>query len=146
MESETVDLVAPAHVHAGGWTASEVVSTAAGTLAHEFPDLPLGAVIAATVRTLHELRRVPLTELLDAPFAGVRELVEDQARHALTVRDNGSVLFSVDDLRVLRLLPGEMSFAEIAVALGRSTGEVKTRAIAIYRRLGGTSRADAVER
>lgn len=60
--------------------------------------------------------------------------------------DNGWVPFSTEDLRVLRLLPRPMSFAEIAITLGRNAPEVKTRAIAIYRRLGAVSRAEAVER
>ena len=68
---------------------------------------------------------------------------DDQRRTDL---DDGRVLFSTDDLRVLRLLPRQMSFAEIAVAVGWDAPEVKTRAIAIYRRLGAVSRAEAVER
>lgn len=147
----------------GGWTAPAVVSIVVGRLAHEFPDLPVGSIIAATVRTLHELRLVPLTTLRDAPFDSVLELVEEQTWHALCANDEprvpgqrtlrrpmdihiGHVPFSSDDLRVLRLLPRPMSFAEIAVALGSNAPEVKTRAIAIYRRLGVVSRAEAVER
>jgi hypothetical protein len=71
----------------GGWTGSAVVATVVGRLAHEFPDLPLGSIIAATVRSIHELRTIPLTTLRDAPFDGVAELVEGQTRHALRAGD-----------------------------------------------------------
>jgi len=60
--------------------------------------------------------------------------------------DNRWGLLAARDVRVLRLLPREMSFAEIAVAVGSNPAEVKTRAIGIYRRLGALSRAEAVER
>jgi LuxR family maltose regulon positive regulatory protein len=68
----------------------------------------------------------------------------DQPRR--TDLDDGRVLFSTDDLRVLRLLPSQMSFGEIAVVVEWDAPQVKTRAIAIYRRLGAVSRAEAVER
>ena len=58
----------------------------------------------------------------------------------------GWLLFSTDDLRVLQLLPREMSLAEIATAVGRRPPEVRTRAIGIYRQLGAVDRAEAVER
>jgi DNA-binding CsgD family transcriptional regulator len=164
MENTTLDLLSVAPEHAGGrWTASAVVGTVVGRLAQEFPELPVGVIIAASVRSLRELRRVPLTTLLDAPFDGVRELVEERSRRALrdsdAVRvprqlsemrrgdiDNGHGLLAADDMPVLRLLPSQMSFAEIAVALGSNAAEVRTRAIGICRRLGAVSRAEAVER
>src|SRR4051794_17843332 len=92
MKNTTCDRLSPSPAHGGGgWTASAVVGSVVGRLAQEFPELPVGLIIAATVRSLHELRRVPLTTLLDAPFDGVRELVEEQSRRAL--RDS-------DELRV----------------------------------------------
>src|SRR3954453_20257754 len=164
MEDTTLELLSAAPEHAGDrWTASAVVGTVVGRLAQEFPDLPVGGIIAASVRSLRGLRRVPLTTLLDAPFDGVRELVEDRSRRALRDSDalrgtrhgsqlrrgdidNGHGLLTTDDLRVVQLLPGQMSFAEIAVAVGSNAAEVRTRAIGIYRRLGAVSRAEAVER
>src|SRR3954454_11107640 len=93
MENITPSLSSPVPTHDGGrWTAAAVVGTVVGRLAHEFPELPVGLVIAATVRSLHDLRRVPLTALLDAPYDGVRELVEEQSRRAL--RDSGDVRVS----------------------------------------------------
>src|SRR3954469_3687655 len=94
MQNTTLELLSAAPEHAGDrWTASAVVGTVVGRLAQEFPDLPVGVIIAASVRSLRDLRRVPLTTLLDAPFDGVRELVEEQSRRAL--RDS-------DELRVPR--------------------------------------------
>src|SRR3954447_6549151 len=152
MDHTTRDLSAPTH-DGGRGTASALVGTVAGRLAHEFPELPVGVIIAACVRSLRDLRRVPLTTLLDAPFDGVRELVEEQSRRALrdglalrVPRQHGQMLLAADDMPVLRLLPSQMSFAEIAVVVGSNAAEVRTRAIGIYRRLGAVSRAEAVER
>ena len=50
------------------------------------------------------------------------------------------------ELRVLRYLPTHLSFAEIADEVFVSRNTVKTQAIAVYRKLGVTSRAAAVER
>ena len=78
--------------------ASTVVSAVVMRLAGEFPDLPLGSVIAVTARSLRELRRVSLTALLDAPVDDVLQLVEEQARHAIR---------NSDVLRVPRQVPGQ---------------------------------------
>ncbi|HEX5586852.1 MAG TPA: LuxR C-terminal-related transcriptional regulator, partial [Acidimicrobiia bacterium] len=50
------------------------------------------------------------------------------------------------ELRVLRYLPTHLSFAEIADVVFVSRNTVKTQAIAVYRKLGVTSRAAAVDR
>ena len=50
------------------------------------------------------------------------------------------------ELRVLRYLPTHLSFAEIADEVFVSRNTVKTQAIAVYRKLGVTSRAAAVDR
>lgn len=102
---ETLDPVTLAPTHVGGrWTAPAVVSIVVGRLAPEFPDLPLGSIIAATVRTLHELRRVPLATVLDSPFDGVLELVEEQARHSLRANEGQPV---PRQRAPMRLLDGE---------------------------------------
>ncbi len=49
------------------------------------------------------------------------------------------------ELRVLQLLPTHLSFREIGEALFLSRNTVKTQAIAAYRKLGATSRGEAVE-
>ena len=154
MRNTTLDLLSAAPEQAGDrWTASAVIGTVVARLAQEFPDVPVGAIIATTVRSLRDLRRVPLTTLLEAPFDGVRELVEERSRRALrdsdalrVPRHRSQMVLDIEDTRVLRLLPRQMSFAEIAVAVGSNAAEVRSRAIGIYRRLGVVSRAEAVER
>jgi len=49
------------------------------------------------------------------------------------------------ELRLLRLLPTHLSFPEIADQLIVSTNTVKTQARSIYRKLGSSSRSEAVE-
>ena len=50
------------------------------------------------------------------------------------------------DLRILRFLPTHLSFEQISQRLFVSRNTVKTQAIAAYRKLGVTSRSEAVER
>lgn len=50
------------------------------------------------------------------------------------------------ELRVLRLLPSELSFAEMGSRLRLSAATVKTHADAAYRKLAACSRSEAVER
>jgi LuxR family maltose regulon positive regulatory protein len=49
------------------------------------------------------------------------------------------------EMRILRYLPTHLSFAEIADAVYVSRNTVKTQAIAVYRKLGVSSRAAAVD-
>jgi LuxR family maltose regulon positive regulatory protein len=49
------------------------------------------------------------------------------------------------EVRVLRYLPTHLSFGEIAAELFVSRNTVKTQAIAIYRKLGVSSRSAAVQ-
>jgi LuxR family transcriptional regulator, maltose regulon positive regulatory protein len=50
------------------------------------------------------------------------------------------------ELRLLPLLPTHLSFHEIADRLYLSRNTVKTHAISIYRKLGVSSRGEAVQR
>jgi LuxR family transcriptional regulator, maltose regulon positive regulatory protein len=50
------------------------------------------------------------------------------------------------ELRVLRFLPSHLSFREIADRLYVSPNTVKTHVRGIYRKLGVTSRGNAVDR
>jgi LuxR family maltose regulon positive regulatory protein len=50
------------------------------------------------------------------------------------------------ELRVLQLLPTHLSFPEIAAQAFVSPNTVKTQAQAVYRKLGVSSRREAVER
>jgi ATP/maltotriose-dependent transcriptional regulator MalT len=53
---------------------------------------------------------------------------------------------TIAELRVLRLLPSDLSFAEIGSRLRVSAATVKVRADAAYRKLSACSRSEAVER
>ena len=50
------------------------------------------------------------------------------------------------ELRVLAFLPTHLSFAEIADRLFVSTNTIKSQAIAIYGKLGASTRSEAIER
>jgi LuxR family maltose regulon positive regulatory protein len=50
------------------------------------------------------------------------------------------------ELRLVPLLATHMSFREIGEQLHVSRNTVKTQAIAVYRKLGVSSRSDAIER
>ncbi|MET0627132.1 MAG: LuxR C-terminal-related transcriptional regulator [Acidimicrobiia bacterium] len=90
-------------------------------------------------------------ELIAAyPDAGVlpEMLADTQARVAAAERPLGMSASPLTpaELRVLRYLPTHLSFAEIAEVIFVSRNTVKTQAIAVYRKLGVTSRGAAVDR
>jgi LuxR family maltose regulon positive regulatory protein len=58
----------------------------------------------------------------------------------------GPSSLTIAELRVLRFLPSHGSFREIGAQLGVSANTVKSQAHAIYRKLGASSRSDAVAR
>jgi LuxR family maltose regulon positive regulatory protein len=88
------------------------------------------------------LRRVPdarvLRDWLDEASA--------QVDHALTATAGADWSLTTAELRVLNFLPSHLSFREIADRLFVSPNTVKTHARGIYRKLGVTSRGNAVER
>lgn len=88
MEEEPRDAPALAPAHTRMRSTSAVVAAVAVTLAQEFPHVPVGVLIAATIRSLRGLQRVPLTTLVDAPFNDVLELVTEQTRRAVLRRDD----------------------------------------------------------
>jgi len=53
---------------------------------------------------------------------------------------------TTDELQVLQFLPTRMSFGEIGEQLLSPRDSVKSQAIAVYRKLGVITRAEAVER
>jgi len=57
----------------------------------------------------------------------------------------GPSALTVAELRVLALLPFYLSFKEIAQRLGVKATTVKTHALAIYGKLGASTRGEAVE-
>jgi LuxR family transcriptional regulator, maltose regulon positive regulatory protein len=82
------------------------------------------------------------------PDAGIfPELLERQERGLRTRRQNGSLdgELSERELAVLRLLVGELSASQIAQSLYVSPSTVRSHVKSIYRKLGVSSRKDAVE-
>jgi LuxR family maltose regulon positive regulatory protein len=88
-----------------------------------------------------------LATITGAP--GVARQLEALRREIATTRDRvhtfGPRSLTTAELRVLRLLPTHLSIAEIADRLYVSRNTVKSQAIAIYRKLGTSSRSGAVE-
>jgi LuxR family transcriptional regulator, maltose regulon positive regulatory protein len=123
------------------------------------------AIPSLAVQTLLELGRAYLT-LDDA--AGARTVLR-QARGILQLRPDLGVLpdqaeelqakletlrggipgvstLTTAELRLLPLLPTHLSFQEIGQRLYISKNTVKTQAVSIYRKLGASSRSEAVQR
>ncbi|HEX3456289.1 MAG TPA: LuxR C-terminal-related transcriptional regulator [Gaiellaceae bacterium] len=90
-----------------------------------------------------------LDELLSATDLGV--LVDERDRLAAELRAtpaNGSRTAGLTqaELRLLPLLATHLSFREIGLRFYLSRNTVKTQAISVYRKLGASSRSEAVER
>jgi LuxR family transcriptional regulator, maltose regulon positive regulatory protein len=89
-----------------------------------------------------------------APEPGTRVprlLAQAEARLRLVVRPSGSGSVVTDELTareqaVLRMLPSGLSAREIGSELGISRDTIKTHTKSIYRKLGASSRRDAVAR
>ena len=60
--------------------------------------------------------------------------------------EHGASTLTTAELRVLQFLPTHLSFEQIGKELFVSRNTVKSQAIAAYRKLGVTSRTEAVER
>ena len=117
------------------------------------------------VQTLLELARVEMA-LLDAAAAhthlsraesilerrplGVLAMhakgVRAELRALVDAQGHTDSVLTAAELRLLPLLPTHLTFREIGARLHVSRNTVKTQAISIYRKLGATSRADAVDR
>ena len=66
---------------------------------------------------------------------------------AVTVNQPGSVAaLTAAEIRVLQFLPSHLTFPQIGEHLFLSANTVKTHALSIYRKLGATSRNEAVTR
>ena len=85
-------------------------------------------------------RRPHLGVLVDQTEALRRQVGEMSADAA------GSSTLTTAELRLLPLLPTHLSFREIGERLFVSTNTVKTQAISIYRKLGASSRSEAIHR
>ena len=107
--------------------------------------LRLGDVIG-TRSLLAEAARLR-TVAVDAPLASV--WIEDCRAHAdafCVSSPAGPSSLTPAELRVVRLLPTHLSFREIGEQLFVSRNTIKTQAISVYRKLGVSSRSDAIAR
>ena len=87
--------------------------------------------------------------LQQRPDLGVlpRQAEELQSRLAkITAVADGASSLTAAELRLLPLLPTHLSFREIGERLYLSTNTVKTQAYSVYRKLGVSSRSEAVTR
>ena len=95
------------------------------------------------MREIEELlsRRPRLGTLVDEAQALRAQLAKRRGADAL-----GASSLTAAELRLLPLLSTHLSFAELGAELFVSPNTVKTHAVSIYRKLGATSRAQAVTR
>lgn len=94
------------------------------------------------LREVDEILRLrPGLGVLQDDFHGLRIRLDD-----LPVGLAGSSSLTTAELRLLPLLQTHLTFREIGARLYVSPNTVKTQAIAIYRKLGVSSRSDAVTR
>jgi LuxR family maltose regulon positive regulatory protein len=91
---------------------------------------------------LDEAKRL-LDRVPDASVLG--KWIEDTARHVEELSESDVSGLSPAELRVLQFLPGHLSYPEIAAQAFVSPNTVKTQAQSIYRKLGASSRREAVE-
>ena len=78
------------------------------------------------------------------PFAPRTGELRHQAQAATRLLSGRSWSLTAAELRVVQFLPTNLSLAEIATRLFVSRNTVKSHAAAIYRKLGATSRSNAV--
>jgi len=77
--------------------------------------------------------------------AQAREL-QEQLSKAASLDDGWASTLTAAELRLLPLLTTHLSFREIAERLFVSRNTVKSQAISVYRKLGASSRSEAIER
>jgi LuxR family maltose regulon positive regulatory protein len=119
------------------WLAVEA-RLVAGNTALLVGDVELARLLAGEAGTLLPL--IPDGDLLKVRL---QELETALQAHAQTA-GQGASLLTPAEMRVLRYLPTDLSFGAIAEELFISRNTVKTHAIAIYRKLGVSSRSPAV--
>lgn len=113
-------LLARAQLLLGDPAAARAVLSDAQPLLASVPDSPV--LRSSTERTWRQIEQLPLQGSL------------------------GSSALTSAELRILQYLPTHLSFEEIGRELFVSRNTVKTQAMAAYRKLGVTSRGEAVER
>jgi LuxR family maltose regulon positive regulatory protein len=100
------------------------------------------AAQAALDRAAVVLRRRPRLGTLVRDAASAQDEVRRLGAH----RDAGQSGLTAAELRLLPLLTTHLSFREIAEQLYVSRNTVKTQAISVYRKLGVSSRSEAIAR
>ena len=102
--------------------------------------------VAAARILLHEIDEI----LLRRPGLGVFAEQADSLRADLSHAQDSSVLgasaLTAAELRLLPMLPTHLSFPEIAEQMFLSPNTIKSEAMSIYRKLGVSSRSQAVAR
>ena len=85
-----------------------------------------------------------------APCLGIlvdrRAELAEQLERVATAHEGKASTLTPAELRLLPLLATYLSFREIGEHLFISRNTVKTQAISVYRKLGVSSRSDAIER
>ena len=105
-----------------------------------------GEGLGAPIRFHAEQRRINARR----PKLGVLNEQAAELQHRLAAStqpdDNWASSLTGAELRLLPLLTTHLSFREIAERLFVSRNTVKTQAISVYRKLGVSSRSEAIER
>lgn len=99
-----------------------------------------------TARVLVTEAREHMTAELVPSLAADLLADTEAAMLALEVNGVSGDSLTTAELRVLQFLPSHLSFPQIGEHLSVSTNTVKSHVMAIYRKFGATSRADAVAR
>jgi LuxR family maltose regulon positive regulatory protein len=118
--------------------------TVAGPLLQARAAILLGE--GALARTLLVEARTHMTRDLSGTV--LTDLVADTEAMLRTIQSEGIAASAITaaELRVLQFLPSRLTFQQIGEHLFLSQTTVKTHAMSIYRKLGATSRDDAVSR
>ena len=129
------------------WTITYAMPTVALHTRLELAHVHLGLSDVAGARTLMAevfdiIEKRPDLGVLNDLAAGLRE----QMRAFRGPPAGGPSTLTAAELRLLGLLPTYLSFREIGERLFVSRNTIKTQAISVYRKLGVSSRSDAVER
>ena len=112
---------------------------ALGRSALRLSDLPRARALLS--EAADALRRSP-----DAKVAlGWAEASEQQLGDSASASPSGGWCLTTAELRVLQFLPTHLSFPEVAERLFVSANTVKTHARSVYRKLGASSRGQAVQ-
>ena len=102
--------------------------------------------VPSALRLQHQLARQMEIQDDATPLARRVDELGITVRTAMRIFDGPSSALTAAEFRVLHYLPTNLSLADIAARLYVSRNTVKSHAAAIYRKLGTTSRTEAVDR